>query len=94
LACVNLEDYDADFHVDLTTTDLDDLELLVETIQCGILWDTDWTMNDLFLDAPPNRSRKIKRDMGIAPNYCTVPAPDPTDEDMPDIISRLDELTA
>lgn len=94
LACIDFGDFEPDFRVDVTSTDLDDWELLLECVQSEILWDTDWTMSDLFLDAKPKRARTMRRRMGVTRDYFVTPAPDPTDDELPIIIQGLDELLA
>jgi hypothetical protein len=96
LACIDFGDFDADaFHIDVTSTDVDDWKLLLECIQGAIVWDTDWMMSDQFLDAKrPKRARLVKRQMGITPNYFVTPAPDPKDDELPGIINGLEELLA
>ncbi len=68
---------------------LDDWEVLVDCLADRILWaDEDYEMGDAFLDADPSEGRARMDMMGIADDYYTEIAPDPTDEQLK-LIRRL-----
>lgn len=64
----------------------------VDALIDEVLWDADFDMESLFLDAPPEASERMKREMGIASDYYTGLPPDPTDDQLPSIRRRLEEL--
>jgi hypothetical protein len=81
-----------DFFVEVQSADLDDWETLIECLSDGILWDGDWGLPELFLDAAPETSRARRRRLGIERDYFTTPAPDPRDEEVPAIFQDLHQL--
>jgi hypothetical protein len=84
---------DDGFYIDEQSEDRDDWEILIETLEEGILWDGDWDMPDLFLDEPPAISRARRRRVGIEDDYFVVPAPDLADDEIPVVFRELRELT-
>lgn len=72
--------------------ELGEWEVLLDSLADRILWDADWDMPDLFLDAEPKLSRARRRRLGIEKDYFTTPAPDPRDQDVPGIFEGLHEL--
>jgi hypothetical protein len=93
-ACQSRPSVDQEFFVAVDSSDLEEWDLLIESISGGILWDNDWAMQDLYLDADPGISRREKRRMGIESNYFTMPAPDIRDEQAPAVFAELRELMA
>jgi hypothetical protein len=91
-ACQARPSVDPEFFVAVDSDDLEDWDLLLESISAEILWDDDWAMEDLFLDAPPRVSRREKSRMGIEQNYFTAPAPDLDDAQAAGVFAELREL--
>ena len=58
----------------------------------NLLWDDDFDMESVFVDAPPEASDRLKGQMGISSDYYTGIPPDPTDKELPSIRRRLEEL--
>lgn len=50
---------------------------LVECLRDRILWDTDFAMEAVALDLPPDESRQLHGEMGIMEDYFTTLVPDP-----------------
>lgn len=51
---------------------------LIWILADGVLWDDDWETEELILDADPETARARKQRWGIAEDYYTAIAPDPT----------------
>jgi hypothetical protein len=81
-----------EFHLEVGCGDLSDWEVVLECFADRILWDADWDMPDLFLDAEPEISRARRRRLGIEKDYFTVPAPDLRDKDVPATFESLHAL--
>jgi hypothetical protein len=82
--------------VQLPSPSCDDFEewnLLLECLEECILWDHDYAMGNVFLDADPAVSREEMKCMGIAEDYYLELAPDPTDEELERIRGTLRALT-
>ncbi len=73
--------------------DYEEWDLLVQCLEDGLLWDDDWDMPELFLDVDPQLSRARRSKLGIPKDYYTAPAPDPRDDQIPELWSRLRLLT-
>jgi hypothetical protein len=69
--------------------DVDDWEFLIECLANRILWEGDYEMSDVFLDADPSEGAMRMGLMGIAEDYYTAIAPDPTDQQLEAIRRRL-----
>lgn len=91
-ACQERPSGSEDFYLEVQCADLGDWEVLLECLGDCILWDADWDLPDLFLDAEPELSRARRRRLGIEKDYFTVPAPDLRDKDVPAIFESLHEL--
>ena len=75
------------------STDLDEWQLLLECLSGRILWDENWADGELHLDLPPETATAVKSAMGIDGDYFTAIPRDPPDAEIPQLISRLRELT-
>ena len=73
--------------------DLEEWDLLIQCLADGVLWDDDWKDTEDFLDADPETSRAMKKLLRIDEDYYVDIPPDPSDEELEDIISTLYELT-
>jgi hypothetical protein len=68
-------------------------ECLVDYLANRILWeDRDYEMGDEFMDADPGESRLKMEIMGIADDYYTAIAPDPTEVELVSIRQQLRTL--
>jgi hypothetical protein len=65
--------------LDAQSEDLDEWEVLVDSLSDGVLWDEDWRDNESLLDADPKASQAVKKLMGIVENYYIAVPPDPTE---------------
>ena len=76
----------------VTEDDPDEWELLLDCLEDRVLWDCDWEMEEQ-LDADPDVSQRVKREMGISDDYFIAVPPDPTDEEAERLLLELRELT-
>ena len=86
------EDYDNDepwVPPSVGSDHVDDWEFLIDYLADRILWEADYEMTDVFLDADPSESEMRMGLMGIAEDYYTAIAPDPTDQQLEPIRRRL-----
>lgn len=68
-------------------------EILVEVLEDRILWDRDFDMEDLFLDADPDRIAVARHITGIDPEYFSDAVPDAlSDEGAKILLHRLEQL--
>ncbi len=56
-------------------------ELVIEALRDRVLADEDYQMDGLTLDLPPEKSRELKRTLGISGDYFIDVPPDATTED-------------
>jgi hypothetical protein len=91
-ACQEPPGSDDDFHLEVESADLDAWETLIECLGDQILWNADWDMPELFLDAEPATSRARRKRLGIERNYFITPAPDPRDKEVPTLFANLHQL--
>jgi hypothetical protein len=78
---------------EVTSEDADDWEFIVECLSNRILWcDGDHLAGDKYLDIDPAEARARMEMLGIAVNYYTDIAPDPTDEQLEPIRRTLRSL--
>lgn len=76
-----------------TNDDCDAWLMLVDCLEGRVLWDNDWEM-DVCLDADPEASRRVRRELGIDDDYFVAVPPDPTDAEVERLLGELRELTA
>ena len=72
--------------------DMEEWDILLESLASGILWDADWLDEDLYMDVDPQTSRLRKQRMNIADAYYTAVAPDPSEAELIAIRHRLKQL--
>jgi hypothetical protein len=72
--------------------DLTEWECLLDCLACRILWDDDFNMAEYFMDGDPDESRVLMERMGIADEYFTAIAPDPTEKELGVIREQLRKL--
>jgi hypothetical protein len=75
-----------------TSADLETWEILVDALRDHILWDADYDIGDVFLDADPALARAWMARMHIADDYYTAIPPDPTDAQLVKVLRTLREL--
>ena len=77
---------------DPSDQDFDEWDLLIEGLECRLLWDDDWDMAD-HLDAAPEVARRIKRKLGILDDYFVAIPRDPSDADAERLLAELRTMT-
>ena len=78
---------------DQNCEDLEEWNLLIDCLMGGVLWDEDWQDGEHFLDAAPETSRGLKKLLGIDKDYYVDVPPDPSDEEVNQLLARLWKLT-
>jgi hypothetical protein len=73
--------------------DLEEWDLLIQCLASSVLWDDDWKDTEGHLDADPETSRAVKKLLRIDEDYYVDVPPDPSDEELEQIIHSLRELT-
>lgn len=81
-----------EFYVEWNSNDADDWNLLIECLQDEILWDNDWSMSELFMDAEPEIGQHNKDYFGIDGDYYADIAPDLRDAEVSAVFSNLQRL--
>ncbi len=77
----------------VTSDDREAWSDLVESLAYCVLWDRDYEMEDLFLDAAPNKAELLKRQLGIDADYFSTAAPDVrADDAAEEVYQRLEQL--
>ena len=69
--------------------DFDEWEWMLAALENFVLWDTDYVMDDLFMDVDAKTSRRRRQELGINDDYYTAIAPDPTDGELEKIRESL-----
>jgi len=79
---------------EVSSNEVDEWEfLVVELLANRILWaDGDHESGSLYMDAAPAASRYLMTELGIAENYYTAVAPDPTDEQLESVRRTLRDV--
>lgn len=75
------------------STDMETWLALVDELIDDVLWDRDFEMSSLFLDADPGRAEELKQTLGINDAYFAVPAPDVAEARHVELDRELLELT-
>lgn len=73
--------------------DLNEWDCLIASTAERILWDSDWEMEELFVDDDPDRSSCLKQVMRISDDYYLDVAPDPIGSALESVRHNLNELT-
>ena len=87
------ESVDDDDLPDAACDDLGEWVLLIDCLTDRVLWDEDWADGDLYLDDDPESSQHLKDIMGVDPDYYVDVPPDPTDDELDEILETLRRLT-
>ena len=78
---------------DINNLDYFEWDINLEVLEDLVLWDRDFENGDIYFDIDPDQRSSTKNMMGIADDYFTVIAPDPTIEGVERAMKRLLELT-
>lgn len=81
-----------EFNLKVDSTEASDWDDLIQALQDQILWDADWDMPELFMDAAPELSRRRKYRLGILEDYFTAPAPELREAEVPEAFESLERL--
>lgn len=73
--------------------DLDEWDWMLDAIEDRVLWDDDYEPLDDVMDGDPETAKYIKETLGIAPDYYTAVAPDPTESDLVRIRDTIKRVT-
>ena len=74
---------------DPESEDLDEWEVLVDSLAASVLWDEDWRDNENLLDVDPKAGRALKELLGIDEDYYVAVPPDPTDVEVEGVWTTL-----
>lgn len=91
-ACQTPLNSDADHLIPITCDDEDNWDLFIEVLKEDLFWDEDWDMPELFLDAPPELSRKRHKKLNIESDYYTALPPDPSEREIAQLFDGLIRL--
>ncbi len=73
--------------------DMDEWHWMLDTIEDRVLWDDDYEPLDGVMDGDPDTATYLRETLGIAPDYYTAVAPDPTESDMVWIRETINRVT-
>lgn len=65
-----------------TSRDVAEWGILIECLETRVLWDADYLDEDVYADQAPETGKILKDELGVADDYFTAVAPDPTDRDL------------
>ncbi|HBJ35756.1 MAG TPA: hypothetical protein DDZ51_13625 [Planctomycetaceae bacterium] len=71
---------------------LSEWEVWVDCLASAILWDRDFEFAESFLDADPESARQRRKTLGITDDYFVMPAPDPSYEQIDQLVRKTREL--
>jgi len=78
---------------EVSSEEVDEWEfLVVECLANRILWDGDHEIGPELVDSDPAVSQSLMNELGIAENYYTAVAPDPTDEQLDSVRRTLRDV--
>lgn len=77
-----------------TSRDASEWEILIECLETRVLWDSDYLEEDVYADQAPETGQFLKDQMGVADDYFTGVAPDPTDRDLDLVRQKIRGLIA
>ncbi|PAY20857.1 hypothetical protein CKO51_03690 [Rhodopirellula sp. SM50] len=81
------------FDLEVDSLEVDRWSWLVEVLADRVLWDRDFEMVNVMIDAPPERAAAMRAALGIHSGYYTAIAPDPTDRQVDSLFESLEQLT-
>ena len=79
--------------VDSMSEDLDDWDVLIDSLMSEVLWDEDWRQTELYLDVPPDQGQAVKTLLGIDDDYFVAVSHDPSEKELHGILATLKRLT-
>ena len=74
-------------------TELSEWESLIESLADRILWDRDYEMGALLLDAEPGKAALLKRHLGIEDDYYTELSPDVRERQVRPLLNQVKAIT-
>jgi hypothetical protein len=77
----------------VSSTDMDDWQLLIEVLSERVLWDRDFEAEDCHLDTDPQASAVVKRLLGIDDDCFVAVSREPEVRETQSLVVRLKELT-
>ncbi|MCS7470706.1 hypothetical protein NZK35_28980 [Stieleria sp. ICT_E10.1] len=91
--CLQEADQKSVFDIEVDSLEVDRWSWLVEMLADRVLWDRDFEMVNVMIDAPPERAAAMRAALGIHSGYYTAIAPDPTDRQVDSLFESLEQLT-
>ena len=77
---------------DPSSADTDEWAFCVDCLHDAILWDSDYLIEDTFVDLPPEEAQVLKKDMGVADEYFLSVAPEPKADRVAALLADLETL--
>lgn len=74
-------------------TDISEWDILIESLADRILWDRDYEMGALLLDAEPAKAAMMKTHLGIEDDYYTELSPDVRDNNIQPLLDQVRAIT-
>ncbi len=74
------------------STDKEEWDFLILCLEARVLWNND-REEEKGLDVPPEDSRRLKEQLGIADDYYVAVPPDPSEEQAEFLLEELRRLT-
>lgn len=94
LLAVFLEDgEESDELPDLTSSEIEEWDYLIDAAASRILWDQDWDLEDLIVDSDPDKAAMQRKIMRISDNYFQDVPPEPAGVNLVRLRRDLNELT-
>ncbi|SRR6056297_1363148 len=76
----------------LDCDDTDRWEFIVDALADEMLWDRDFEMGDLIMDADPEHAAAMKQQLGIDDDYFTAIADDPDEDELDDLAKSIRDI--
>ncbi len=84
---------DPDWNPTIESNAMSDWDVLVECLENRILWDdADWDLEEEIADSPPELAQHQKEFLGITDEYFLAVAPDPPENEIPQLIDDIRKL--
>ena len=75
-----------------SSASIDEWAFCVDCLHDAILWDSDYLIEDTFVDLPPEEAEALKKDMGVADEYFLSVAPEPKEDQVAALLADLETL--
>ena len=75
-----------------SSASIDEWAFCVDCLHDAILWDSDYLIEDTFVDLPPEEAQVLKKDMGVADEYFLSVAPEPKADQVAALLAGLEAL--